>query len=296
MDKKKPINQQPVKMSSGSISKRLRAMFVKSGVLPESIGSFTCNILRKATSTALHVEAPHLDNIITDSMSHSRPTAEGWYHRPDKSANTAKAQSKISQYWSRGQQQNQEQQQQQQNQEQQQQQQNQEQQQQQGQLEEDFVIENSECSSSGENYHIFTDNETDAITELFVPDTSITEVKQHFHQLKGKISPLLSPQKVHSKLKRIRHSGYDPSCKKRLSSYPELPEEFKKKRCGGVLSEEQLEIIYYEYWKKGDVSASKIRKRQQERNEEESIPFVAIQRKFSAWKTRNCTKDRDTSE
>ena len=53
-------------MSSGTISKRLRAMFVVSGVLPDSVSGFTCNILRMAISTGLHQTKPELDELISD--------------------------------------------------------------------------------------------------------------------------------------------------------------------------------------------------------------------------------------
>ena len=52
-------------------------MLVTSGVvLPAHVGSFVCNLLRKATSTAMH-------EITSDSMSNSQSTAQAWFHRPD---------------------------------------------------------------------------------------------------------------------------------------------------------------------------------------------------------------------
>ncbi len=97
--RKQPVNNGPVKMSSGSISKSMRMMFVKSGVLPPTVTGFTCNILRKATSTALHQIAPQCDDIISGAMSHRIDTAQDWYRRPDKSVNTVTAQHMMGQYW-----------------------------------------------------------------------------------------------------------------------------------------------------------------------------------------------------
>ena len=72
-----------LKMSSGSVSKRLRASFISAGVFSKNIESFTCNILRKASSTALHEVEPQLDDIISETMSHSKATAEQHYRRPN---------------------------------------------------------------------------------------------------------------------------------------------------------------------------------------------------------------------
>ena len=82
---------------------------------------------------------------------------------------------------------------------------------------------------------------------------------------------------MHDKLRKIK-SGHSPGCRKRLSL---LPDHFKPKR-RGVLTEEQLELVYVEYWKKGYVTAQQIRERLKER--EDDVPFEAIQRKFAAWR------------
>ena len=74
-------------------------MFVVSGVLPRTVGSFTCNILRRATSTGLHQVRLHMDEIIAASMSHALSTAQQHYQRPDKVTESAKAQSEVSSYW-----------------------------------------------------------------------------------------------------------------------------------------------------------------------------------------------------
>ena len=73
-------------------------MFVLSGVLNKSVGSFTCNILRKASSTALHVLKPEMDEIIAESMLHKPTTAAKWYRRVDKSRNSITAQNEIANY------------------------------------------------------------------------------------------------------------------------------------------------------------------------------------------------------
>ena len=75
-------------------------MFVISGVLPDTVGTFTCNILRKATSTALHEMNPQLDEIISQSMSHSLSTAQRHYRRSDTVRNNAYAQVFVHNYWS----------------------------------------------------------------------------------------------------------------------------------------------------------------------------------------------------
>ena len=89
-----------VKMSSGAISKRLRAMFVKSHVLPVSVASFNCTIIRKATSTALHLKMPGHDEIIANALCHHVNTARRYYRRPDNSRNSIRAQYAISSHWS----------------------------------------------------------------------------------------------------------------------------------------------------------------------------------------------------
>ena len=154
-----------------------------------------------------------MDELVSDAMCHSLDTARAWYRRPDRSTNSAIAQSAIGEYW----------------------------------------------ASGGE------------------PSDSL----QQQQKVAGSLSSEVSPEKVASKLKRLRDKANVPHVRKKLST---LPEMFQKKGNKGNLSEGQLEIIYHEYWLKGNTTASKIRMRRKERKESEELSFTIIQRKIAAWK------------
>ena len=70
------------------------------------------------------------------------------------------------------------------------------------------------------SYHRFSEEETLAIHETFSSTATLQEVKANFDKLGGKISPLVTPEKVHQKIKRSRETPNKEqlSCRRKLST------------------------------------------------------------------------------
>merc|ERR1711962_660007 len=87
-------------------------------------------------------------------------------------------------------------------------------------------------TTPSKDYHIFSGEETNLIRQNFSPDVSLSDVKMKMNQLKGSISPKVTPEKIHSKIKRDRKSN--STCRRKLK----LPELFQPIRPGNLSDEE----------------------------------------------------------
>ena len=239
--RKCPPNNENVRLSSGSISKRLRLMFVNAGVLPKTVGHFSCNILRKATSTAIHESHPDEDEKVCGSMSHAKRTAEQCYRRHDKIKNNAFAQQLVHNYWSSstatiG-------------------------------TTESSTATSANCPGTTANtsgtqamledgYCILDADDVSMVVENLGSSPTLSEVKEKFDnvasQLKSPRKAALTPEKLYRKLKRNHESNTSP-CLSKVLPKKFWPRRFKKYKL------EELEAIYTLCWSTGCKSLPSIR-------------------------------------
>ena len=178
---KDPGNDKNVTMSSGSISKRLRQMLVVSGVLLRTEGSFTCNILRKATSTGLHQVRPDMDEIMAASMSHSLSTAQQHYQGPDKVTESVKAQSEVSSYWTGAYSDNSRE------------------------VSREDDNEQTDNIEQTEQYNLWPREDEQTLRSELPEGASLAKIKEKLPNLSPKLKARhLTPKKVHRKLKRLQ--------------------------------------------------------------------------------------------